>query len=167
MTSRTKKAKTKTITVTVKAGQAVQIVSAVSASTDVRRPYFLKWVDSCSNIPVDHWRPARKNQKAKFSEPIPISSMHTMQLVNAIKWCMRSAMAAMAHSPYYYIDWTPASLLAMSPQWAYLLQEAKVRQLRIVGHELYDYNMGGLVGFEYSKWFEEAFKAVAFKKLEE
>jgi hypothetical protein len=37
--------------------------------------------------------------------------------------------------------------------------EAKSRKLRIVGHELIDYNTGAVIGQEYFKWFEAAWKS--------
>lgn len=104
------------------------------------RPYFYRWVENCSVVPGDVWALPKKHGKKHAPtekcecpiQTIKITDMHTMQLVNSIKWCIRSAEVVLRADLFSTLGTSRAQLLSRSPQWCALLIEAKNRRLHIV-----------------------------------
>jgi hypothetical protein len=143
----------KPMTVRVDPGQTAIVRTHVTHDV-LPKTYFFKWVEQCKKIPEDHWQPrvrhlkvCEKGQQIVDSKgfldkimgctcrkevPIPIATMHNMQLINSMKWAVDMATKAIASSRYAYFNVTKAQLLATLPQWKHMLIEAQKRDLYIV-----------------------------------
>ena len=161
------------VTVHIKPGQQV-VVTNTPKSTDIQRKYFYKWLEQNAKVPEGTWARVTKHhpkcRRSRFCvcppNHIQIADMHTMALVNAIRWCIRLADDTLRSSSFELFAESRATLLARSSKWAELLAEGKKRQLRIVGDgTAYNYNARtDTVHQGYNLWFEEAWLAVVMKK---
>lgn len=174
------------MTVVLQPDQQV-IITAKPKHEDIPKPYWYKWLEKCKTIPEDEWPVGKPKVHGPHEVPIiyypqgsqlvttetekvdwctckvetvKISEMHTMRLVNSIKWCVKLAQAALNQTTWSSgFGTSKASLLATSPQWKCLLYEAKKRKLHMI------YALGGRHG--YAQWYEEARKAIVWNGLEE
>ena len=100
-----------------------------------------------------------RDKKKVIPEPVRISEMHTMQVVNAIKWCIRTARIEISNGVWTNMRASIAELLSVVPQWYELLCEAKRRKLKIVyGTDPYEGS--------YTMWYQECMEVLAMKELE-
>ena len=164
--------KKKTVTVQVGRNEAVQITKAPAnpfGSSSLRK---LNDDHNRLKIPEGEWILRRKKmpiveidgkllREDNPPETIKISDMHTMQLVNAIKWCIRSATRDIM-SPFNNFNLSKAKILAPYPWWKALLTEAKARKLKMV-----TFNSCWDPAHEhvYAEWFREAWAEIVFHEL--
>lgn len=161
----------KDVTVRVRPGQEVIVKNTVTAD-DLSRPFWHRWADSCNKVPADVWPLSTKHHPkcrrlaaacACVERSIKIADMHTMQLVNSIKWCIRHAGRYLTNSPFSNLGLSRADLLATVPQWASLLVEAKKRNLNII--DFAPAEPGWISEDSYSQWFIDGMVAVGKKAL--
>lgn len=143
-------------------------ITTVPKATEIRKPLFAKWLEICQKIPSDHWLKSvklRETQDGVYTrrvqsvpESFPISQMHTMQLVNSIRWCVKMADQALRVNLYINFGVSRAQYLAKSPQWGSLLSEAKTRDLKMI-HMYFDVNA------PYAEWYGEAMTAIVGHKF--
>lgn len=162
----------KEVTVRIKPGQQV-ITKTTPKSEDIDRPFFSRWAEKCRTIPSDTWAmPQKHHPKCKRittfcacpKNEIKIADMHTMQLVNAIKWCIRTATSYLSNNGFSNLGVSRAQALAIVPQWGELLREAKKRELKIVEHVSAENSWDQEE--HHAKWFEDAMLAIGMRALE-
>lgn len=151
------------------------IVTSNPKSSQIPRPYFYRWVKELERCPADMW-PVKRGKPVTVSNytniPIeghirpdavlvPISSMHTMRLVNTIKWCLKLATECIGKSSVFSCtSVSKAQLLAPIPQWRSLLAEAKSRRLKIITWEV-SINGEPL----YMEWYKDCMIAIMNKEF--
>jgi hypothetical protein len=161
----------------LKKGQQIIVTSQPKAS-QIAKPYFAKWLESCQELPADMWHTAARHKKACRERPllandnngyldkrqpcicgaeekalVKIADMHPAMLANTIKWVLRLVGQEIA-SPFAHYGVTKAQLLAAVPQWNTLLNEAKNKQLEMAG-----------VGWD-AQWWRECKAAITWHNLE-
>jgi len=109
-----------------------------AGSSSVLNTTIYKWIYDLKDKSIDSsvWMRGPKRSKLVHSETneptlVRIADMHDMELVNAIKWCIKIARSSQ-NGLYDRFGESKAQILAPVPQWRCLLEEGYKRQLRIV-----------------------------------